>query len=151
MPCHAGPELVAQVIHDVSGLSHWKVEAAAAVSELERTRAALENIFSNVRRLVSMPEVVLACKIMMTCKAFPFVKWMQCPLQEAAVAADHANCAALAALDAQTAQLADTSQQLAATIVACREAAGTKLTDLHTEAGYIQVVHCLASLCTTVV
>jgi hypothetical protein len=63
MPCRAGPTQIAQIIQDVSGLAHWKDEAAAAVTELELTRAALASISSNVRRLVSLPGAVLAGKV----------------------------------------------------------------------------------------
>ena len=45
-----------QVIQDVSGLSRWNEEAAAAVNELKRTREAIVNISSNVSRLVRLME-----------------------------------------------------------------------------------------------
>jgi hypothetical protein len=67
------------------------------------------------------------------------------PWQEGAVATDQTNCAALAALEEQTAQLADTSQQLAAAIVAARDAANTKLADLQTVTSDLQVVTGFAS------
>ena len=47
-----GPERLAQVVADVSGLSHWNREAAAAVSELKHTREAIVSIESNATRLV---------------------------------------------------------------------------------------------------
>jgi len=65
--------------------------------------------------------------------------------QEGAVVTDQTNCAALAALEEQTAQLADTSQQLAVAIVAARDAARTKLADLQTVANDLQVVTRFAS------
>ena len=157
MPCRAGPTQIAQVIQNVSGLAHWKDEAAAAMTELERTRAALASISSNVRRLVSLP-AALACKLAGSCKTEPHM-WPPCMhargprlrdihvgfRQEGAVATDQLNCAALAALEEQTAQLANTSQQLAAAIMAARDAASTKLADLQTMSSDLQVVTRLAS------
>ncbi|KAK9843744.1 hypothetical protein WJX81_004731 [Elliptochloris bilobata] len=71
------PTKLAQVVADVSGLSHWNREAAVAISELKRTREAIVSINANVSSL------------------------------EAAVAADQVKCAALVKLEEQNARLAD--------------------------------------------
>lgn len=47
-----GPKRLADVIASASGLARWAAESAKASAEVERTRRALQDIDTNVDRLV---------------------------------------------------------------------------------------------------